>query len=95
MPGEPDTTAAAQKQEVFAMVQKTLEDIMSRHKTAFLNSFRQMMVGIFGPSADKHFDGESSAAAAGQPIRQDASVQPPPQSMSIQPTQHVDSQPVR
>jgi hypothetical protein len=50
---------------------------------------------IFGPSADKHFEGESSAAPAGQQIRQDASVQPPPQSMSVQPTQHVDSQPVR
>jgi hypothetical protein len=95
MPGEPDTIAAAEKQEVFGMVQKTLEDIMSRHNTAFLNSFQQMMVGIFGPSADKHFEGESSVAAAGQPIRQDASVQLPPQSMSGQPTQHVDRQPDR
>jgi hypothetical protein len=60
------------------MVQKTLEDIVARHNTAFLNSFWQMMVGIFGPSADKHFEGESSAATAGQSIRQDASVQPPP-----------------
>jgi hypothetical protein len=47
------------------MVKKTLEDIMARHNTAFLNSFRQKMVGIFGPSADKHFEGESSAAPAG------------------------------
>jgi hypothetical protein len=76
MPGEPDTTAAAEKQEVFGMVQKTLEDIMARHNTAFFNSFQQMMVGIFGPSVDKHFEGESSAAAVGQPVRQDASVQP-------------------
>jgi hypothetical protein len=94
MPGEPDTTAAAEKQEVFGMVQQTLEDIMARHNTAFLNSFRQMMVGIFGPSVDKHFEGESSAAIAGQPIRQDG-VQPLPQSMSVQPTQHVYSQPIR
>jgi hypothetical protein len=72
-----------------------LEEIMARHNTAFLNSFRQMMAGIFGPSVDKHFEGESSATAAGQPIRQDASVKPPPQSISVQPTQHVDSQPVR
>jgi hypothetical protein len=95
MPGEPDTTAAAEKQEVFGMVQKTLEDIMARHNTAILNSFRQMMTGIFGPSVDKHFEGESSAAVTGQPVRQDAGIQPPPQSMSGQPTQHVDSQPVR
>jgi hypothetical protein len=51
---------------------------MVTHNTAFLNSFQQMMVGIFGPSVDKHFEGESSATAAGQPISQDASVQPPP-----------------
>jgi hypothetical protein len=84
MPREPDTTAATEKQEVFGMVQKTLEDIMARHNTAFLNSFRQMMTGIFGPSMDKHFEGESSVAAVGQPVCQDASVQPPPQSMSVQ-----------
>jgi hypothetical protein len=54
-----------------------------------------MMVGVFGPGVDKHFEGESSAVVTGQPVRQDTSVQPPPQSMSGQPTQHVDSQPVR
>jgi hypothetical protein len=95
MPGETDTTAAVEKQEVFGMVQQTTEDIMARHNTTFLNSFRQMMVGIFGPSVDKHFERESSDTAAGQPLRQDASVQPPPQSMSVQPTQHVDSQLIR
>jgi hypothetical protein len=68
---------------------------MARHNTAFLRSFRQMMVGVFGPGVDKHFEGESSAAVTGQPVRQDTSVQPPPQSISGQPTQHVDSQQVR
>jgi hypothetical protein len=96
MPGETDTAVAVEKQEVFGMIQQTMEDIMARHNTAFLNSFRQMMVGIFGPSVDKHFEqGDSSVAAAGQPSRQDASVRPPPQSVSVQPTQHVDSQPIR
>jgi hypothetical protein len=34
-----------------------------------------MMVGVFGPSVDKHFEqGETSATAIGQPPRQDASV---------------------
>jgi hypothetical protein len=84
MPGETDATTAAEKQEAFGMIQQTMEDIMARHNTAFLNSFRQMMVGVFGPSVAKHFEqGESSATAAGQPPRQDASVQP---------TQHVDCQ---
>jgi hypothetical protein len=55
LPGESDNTSAEEKQEVFGMVQKALEDIMSRHSTAFLNSFRQMMVGVFGPGVDKHF----------------------------------------
>jgi hypothetical protein len=59
------------------MVQKALEDIMARHNTTFLNSFGQMMVGIFSPGVDKHFEGESSAAI-GQPVRQDTSIQPPP-----------------
>jgi hypothetical protein len=96
MPGETDTTTTAEKQEVFGMIQQTMEDIMARHNTAFLNRFRQMMVGIFGPSVDKHFEqGETSATAAGRPLRQDASVQPPPQSVSVQPTQHVYSQPIR
>jgi hypothetical protein len=95
LPEEPDTTFAEEKQEVFGMVQKALEDIMVRHNTAFLNSFQQMMVGVFGPGVDKHFEGESSAPVTDQPVRQDTSVQPPPQSMSCQPTQHVDSQLVR
>jgi hypothetical protein len=96
MRGETDTTVAADKQEVFDMIQQTMEDIMARHNTAFLCSFRHMIVGIFGPSVDKHFEqGDSSAAAGGQPSRQDASVQPPPQSVSVQPTQHMGSQPIR
>jgi hypothetical protein len=42
------------------------------------------MVGVFDPSVDKHLEqGESSAATNGQPPRQDASVQPPQQSMSV------------
>jgi hypothetical protein len=95
LPGEPDTTSAEEKQEVFGMVHRALEDIIARHNIAFLNSFRQMMVGVFCSGVDKHFEGESSAAVTGQPVRQDTSVQLPPQSMSGQPTQHVDSQPVR
>jgi hypothetical protein len=96
MPGETDATAAAEKQEAFAMIQQTMEEIMARHNTAFLNSFRQMMVGVFVPSVDKHFEqGESSAAVNGQPTRRDASAQPRQQSMSVQPTRHVGSQSIQ
>jgi hypothetical protein len=106
VPGETDATAAAEKQEAFAIVRQAMEEIMARHNTAFLNSFRQMMVGVFGSSMDKHFEraqgptgnetanetGESSATSNGQPLLQDASAQPPQQSMSVQPTQHMGSQ---
>jgi hypothetical protein len=72
-----------------------MEEIMARRNTAFLNSFRQMMVGVFGPSVDKHLEqGESSATANGQPPLQDASAQPPQQSVSVQPTKHMGSQPI-
>jgi hypothetical protein len=76
--GEPDTTSAEEKQQFFRMVQRTMEDIMARHNTAFLNIFQQMMVGIFGPGVNKHFGGESSTVFTGQPVRQDTSVQLPP-----------------
>jgi hypothetical protein len=96
MPGETNATTAAEKQEAFAMIHQAMEEIMARHNTAFLNSFRQMMVGVFGPSVDKHFEqGESSAAANGQPPRQDASAQSPQQSMSVHPTQNVGSQSIQ
>jgi hypothetical protein len=46
MLGETDTTAAAEKQKVFGLIQQTMEDIMARHNTVFLSIFRQMMVAI-------------------------------------------------
>jgi hypothetical protein len=106
MPGETDATSAAEKQEAFDMVRQAMEEIMARHNTAFLNSFRQMMVGVFGPGMDKVLSRtppqgpngetrESSAAANGQPPYQDASAQPPQQSVSVHPTQHVGSQPIQ
>jgi hypothetical protein len=56
MPGEADATTAVEKQEAFAMVWQAMEEIIARHNTAFLNSFRQLMVGVFGPCVDKHFE---------------------------------------
>jgi hypothetical protein len=35
MPGETDATVDAEKQEVFGMIQQTMEDIMARHKLHF------------------------------------------------------------
>jgi hypothetical protein len=97
LPGEPDTTSAEEKQEVMNAVQQTMENIMAKHHTAFLNMFRHIMVGVFGPGMEKVLGrvspqgptvekGESSAAVNSQPVR-DASAQPPLQSMGGQPTQ--------
>jgi hypothetical protein len=73
MLGETDATTAEEKQEAFGMIQQAMEDIMARHNTAFLNSFRQMVVSVFGPGVNKHFQQGDSSAAASQPSRQDAS----------------------
>jgi hypothetical protein len=35
MPGESDTTSAARKQEAFAMIQQTMEEIMARQHCIF------------------------------------------------------------
>jgi hypothetical protein len=97
LPGEPDTTSAEEKQEVMNAVQHTIENIMAKHNTAVLNMFRQMMVSVFGPGMEKVLNrvspqgpsgetGESSVAVKGQPA-QDASAQPPSQSVGGQPIQ--------
>jgi hypothetical protein len=39
LPGEPDTTSAEEKKEVMNAVQQTMENIMAKHNTAFLNMF--------------------------------------------------------
>jgi hypothetical protein len=95
LPGEPDTTSVEEKQKVMNAVQQTMENIMAKHHTAFLNMFRHMMVGVFGPGMEKVLGrvspqgptveiGESSAAVNSQPVRY-ASAQPPLQSMGGQP----------
>jgi hypothetical protein len=94
LPGEPDTTSAQEKQEALNAFRETIETIMIKHHTAFLNMFKQMMVGVFGPGMERTLSrvspqtstvevGETSTA---QPVR-DASAQPPLQSMGGQPIQ--------
>jgi hypothetical protein len=97
LPGEPDTTYVEEKQEAMNAVRQTMENIMAKHKTAFLTMFKQMMVGVFGPGMERMLGqvspqgstvevGETSTAVNSQPAR-DASAQPPLQSMGIQPIQ--------
>jgi hypothetical protein len=97
LPGEPDTTSAEEKQEAMNAVQQTMENIMAKHHTAFLNMFKQMMVGVFGPGMERMLGrvsphgptvevGESSATVNSHPA-QDTSAQPPLQSTGGQPIQ--------
>jgi hypothetical protein len=102
LPGEPDSTAAQEKQEVLNAFWETINNVMVKHHTAFLNMFKQMMVGVFGLGMERMLNrvsphtssaevGETSSA---QPA-QDASAQPPLQGQPIQPPpQSVGSQPV-
>jgi hypothetical protein len=83
LPGEPDTMSAQEKQEALQAFRETIETVMVKHHTAFLNMFKQM-IGVFGPGMERTLSrvspqastvevGETSTA---QPVR-DASVQPP------------------
>jgi hypothetical protein len=94
LPGEPDTTPAQEKQEALHAFRETIETVMVKHHTAFLNMFKQMMIGVFGPGMERTLSrvspqastmevGETSTA---QPVR-DASAQPHLQSMGDQPIQ--------
>jgi hypothetical protein len=106
LPGELDTTSAQEKQEALNAFRETIETLMVKHHTAFLNMFKQMMIGVFGLGMERTLSrvspqtstvevGETSTA---QPVR-DASAQPPLQSMGGQPIQpppeSVGSQPIQ
>jgi hypothetical protein len=106
LPGEPDSTSAQEKQEVLQAFQETIDTVMVKHHTAFLNMFKQMMIGVFAPGMERMLSrvspqassvevGETSTA---QPAR-DASAQPPLQSMQGQPIkpplQNVGSRPIQ
>jgi hypothetical protein len=105
LPREPDSTSAQEKQKALNAFRQTIESVMVKHHTAFLNMFRQMMVGVFGPGMERTLSrvspqtsivevGETSAA---QPA-QDVGTQPPLQSTEGQPIQpppqSVGSQPI-
>jgi hypothetical protein len=103
LPGEPDSSSAQEKQEVLNAFRETIDNVMVKHHTAFLNMFKQMMVGVFGPGMERMLSrvspqastaevGETSTAqlardASAQPPLQSQPIQPPPQSMGSQPVQ--------
>jgi hypothetical protein len=103
LPGEPDSTSPQEKQEALNAFRETIETVMVKHHIAFLNMFKQMMVGVFGPGMERMLSrvspqassaevGETSTAqpardASAQPPLQDQPIQPPPQSVGSQPIQ--------
>jgi hypothetical protein len=60
LPREPDSTAFQEKQEALNAFRETIETVMGRHHTAFLNMFKQMMIGVFGPGMEKMLSGVRS-----------------------------------
>jgi hypothetical protein len=100
LPGEPDTTSFQEKQEALNAFRETIETVMGRHHTAFLNMFKLMMIGVFGPGMEKVLGrvsphtssievGETSSTqpTGAQPPLQSQPTQPPPQSIGSQPIQ--------
>jgi hypothetical protein len=97
---ESNTTSFQEKQEVLDAFREAIETTMGKHHTAFLQMFKQMMIGVFGPSIERMLGrvsphpslaevGETSSAhpTGAQPPLQSQPIQPPPQSLGSQPVQ--------
>jgi hypothetical protein len=53
--GETDTTTLQEKEECIQAFRDSAEAVLGRHHRAFLNMFKQMMVGLFGPGMEQVF----------------------------------------
>jgi hypothetical protein len=98
--GEPDTTSFQEKEEALNAFRETIEAVMGRHHTTFLNMFKKMMISVFGPGMEKMFSRVSphiSSAEVGETSSaQPTGAQPPLQSQPIHPTpQSIGSQPIQ
>ena len=56
LPNQADYTEEEDAQRMTEIVYKALGETMTNHHTAFLNTFRAIMIQTFGPAADKHFE---------------------------------------
>jgi hypothetical protein len=97
---ETDATTLQEKEEALQAFRDSAEAVLGRHHKAFLNMFKQMMVGVFGPGMEQVFSrvspqgyytevGETNSAqpTGAQPPLRSQPVQPPPQSVGSQPIQ--------
>jgi hypothetical protein len=53
LPGEPDSTSAQEKQEVLQAFRETIDNVMVKHHTGFLNMLKQMRIGVYGPGMER------------------------------------------
>jgi hypothetical protein len=104
-PGEPDSTSFQEKQEALNAFRETIETVMAKHHTAFLNMFKQMMIGVFGSGMERmlgrvspHISsaevGETSSAqpprdTGTQPPLQSQPIQPPPKALGVSQSSHL------
>jgi hypothetical protein len=106
LPGESDATTQQEREECLQAFRDSADHVLSRHHKAFLGTFKQMMVVVFGPGMEQAFSktpiqagtvelGESSS----QPPLRSQPIQPPPQSAGSQafqpPPQGAGGQPVQ
>ena len=56
LPNRADYTEEEDAQRMTEVIYKALGDTMTNHHTAFLNTFRSIMMQTFGPTADKYFE---------------------------------------
>jgi hypothetical protein len=76
LPGKPDSTSAQEKQEALNAFRETIETVMAKHHTAFLNMFKQMMIGVFGPGMERML-GRVSPHTSSEEVGETSSAQPP------------------
>src|SRR6187551_3744007 len=58
LPGQSDMSSDEEREHFSCLLYKALGETMTNHNTAFLNSFRLIMISIFGQSVDKAFEQE-------------------------------------
>jgi hypothetical protein len=78
---ETDATTLQEKEEVLQAFRDSGEAVLGRHHRAFLSMFKQMMVGVFGPSMEQVFSRVSphaySAEVGETSFAQPTGAQPP------------------
>jgi hypothetical protein len=65
LPGEPNSTSSQEKQEVLQAFRETIDTVMVKHHD-FLFMFKQMMIGVFGPSMERMLSRVSPQASSAE-----------------------------